>query len=169
MIVFAEPLTQAAYAPFGAILSADRDDIAPKPANQGTAWRRDFLIDVTSERPGARLNLASFRCSPRLDWPMPLRLLEKHPASTQVFLPMNAKRYLVVVALGQNDPDLSTLRAFLAGPTQGISYFAGVWHHPMIALDDTTDFACAVWEDGSADDCTVRDLSDRGVTLSLGG
>lgn len=167
MLVVAEPLTAAAYAPYGRVLSADRDDVPAKPANQGTAARRDFLVELANHRPGARLNLASFRCAPRTGWPMPLVLLEKHPASTQVFVPMNARRYLVVVALGGEGPDLGTLRAFLAGPTQGISYHPGVWHHPMIALDDSTDFTCLVWEDGSEGDCTVVDLRDRGVALAL--
>lgn len=167
MIVVAEPLVTAAYARFGDVLSADRDDVRAKPANQGTAQRRDFLVSVQNDRAGARANIASFRCTPRTQWPMPLALLEKHGASTQLFVPMNAQRYLVIVALGGEQPDLSTVRAFMAGPTQGVSYRPGVWHHPMIALDAVTDFACLVWEDGSDDDCTVVDLSARDVTISL--
>jgi ureidoglycolate lyase len=151
-----EPLSHAAFSPFGSVISADRDDIASRPANQGTAARQDFLAEVVDLRPGrAKLNLAAFRCAPRPGSRVELHLLEKHPASTQVFVPMNARRYLVVVALGGDRPDLSTSRAFLAGPTQGIGYAPGAWHHPMIALDEPTDFACLVWEDGSEGDCVV--------------
>ena len=73
---------------------------------------------------------------------------------------MNARRYLVVVALGGAAPELSTARAFVASPTQGIGYRAGVWHHPMIALDAPIDFACFVWEDGSTLDCETFALQE---------
>lgn len=165
--VLAEPLTQVGYAPYGDVLSADRSDVAAKPANQGTAERRDFLTELVSLRPGATLNVCSFRCAPRLDWPMRLALLERHPGSTQAFVPMNARRYLALVALGDDAPDLSTLRAFVATGTQGVTYRPGVWHHPMIALDARIDFTCLVWEDGSAGDCDVRPLADAGIEVAL--
>jgi ureidoglycolate lyase len=127
-----------------------------KSANQGTARRFDHLASLENLRPGrATLNVAVFRCAPRPPPPLAVGLLEKHPASTQIFIPMNARRYLVIVALGGALPDLSTLAAFVATGAQGISYFPGVWHHPMIALDGEIDFTCLIWEDGSEDDCTV--------------
>ncbi len=166
-VVFAEPLTAAAYAPYGDVVSAARDDVASKPANQGTAARRDWLVDLANHRSGARLNVASFRCAPQRAWPRPLALLEKHPHSTQVFVPMSARRYLVVVALGGDAPDLSTARAFVASGAQGVSYRPGVWHHPMIALDEPTDFACFVWEDGSEGDCVVSPLADGALVVGV--
>ena len=48
-------------------------------------------------------------------------------------------------------PDLSTLKAFHAKTTQGISYHPGVWHHPMVALGSVpTSFACVVSESKEA-------------------
>jgi ureidoglycolate lyase len=125
-------------------------------ANQGTARKFAHLAALDDLRPGrAALDVSVFRCAPRPDAPFAVELLERHPASTQVFVPMNAERYLVIVALGGERPDLGSLRAFVASGTQGVSYRPGVWHHPMIALDRTIDFACFVWEDGSEGDCTV--------------
>jgi ureidoglycolate lyase len=66
---------------------------------------------------------------------------------------MNARRYLVVVAEGNDSPDLATLSAFIAEGTQAIAYHPGIWHHPMIALDAAIDFVCVVFDDGTADDC----------------
>lgn len=159
-----EPLSARAFAPYGAVLSADRDDLSARGANQGTAARRDHLADLTNPRPGARLNLASFRCTPRDLSTFRVSLLERHPFSPQVFVPMNASRYLVVVALGDDAPDLDTLRAFEALGTQGVAYAQGVWHHPLIALDAPTDFTCLVWEDGGPDDCVEHPLS---IALAL--
>ena len=78
----------------------------------------------------------------------------------------NYYRYLVIVTLGGDAPDLSTLAAFIAHGTEGISYRPGVWHHPMIALDHETDFICLVWEDGSRDDCTIVSYG-RGVDADV--
>jgi ureidoglycolate lyase len=98
--------------------------------------------------------LCLFRSQPFTGENFSVTLLEKHPGSTQVFIPMGgATRFLVVVALGGDEPDLATLRAFVAGGSQGITYRPGVWHHPIIALDRVTDFFSLVFEDASADDC----------------
>ena len=165
----AEPLSPESFAPFGAVISADRSDITGRAANQGTAARQDFLTPIEDLRPGrARLNVAAFRCAPRGPFPLRLALLEKHPMSTQVFIPMNAARYIVVVAPGGEKPDLSAARAFVAGATQGVSYGPGVWHHPMIALDHPTDFTCLVWEDGSPDDVVEHPFEgDDGLIIEL--
>lgn len=149
-------LTPDAYAPYGHVIMASPRGEAGSTANMGTARRFQRLAELVSTRPdSATPNACLFRCQPRLAWPMELSLLEKHEASTQLFSPMNASRYLVIVALGGDTPDLSTLAAFVASGTQAITYRPGVWHHPMIALDAETDFFCLVWEDGTARDCTV--------------
>ena len=89
--------------------------------------------------------------------PFEVKLLERHLYSTQSFIPMTCskvlltgashteltyqQRYLVVVAHNNsktNKPDLSTLRVFVAAANQGITYYPGIWHHPMIALDSVT-------------------------------
>lgn len=154
--VQAVPLERDAYAPFG-------DVIAAKPgfrsANQGSAQKSEHLAELVDLRQGARPNLSVFRCAPR-EVPFEVKLLEKHGASTQVFVPMNATRYLVIVAKGDAEPDLSTLTAFVASGAQGITYRPGVWHHPMVALDQQTDFFCLVYEDGSDADCTEAPLPE---------
>ncbi len=154
MAILARPLTADVYSPYGAVIMASPRGEPGRPVNQGTARRWDNLASLENLRPGsAALNISVFRCEPRPTGAIPVALLEKHPASTQIFLPMTAARYLVIVALGGSDPDLATLSAFVASGAQGISYSPGVWHHPMIALDAEVDFACLVWEDGSDEDC----------------
>ncbi len=150
------PLTVEAYAPYGQVVMAAPRGAPGKPANQGTARRFDRLASLVDLHPaGASLDVSVFRCQPRGAGPFAVALLEKHPASTQLFIPMNARRYLALVALGGDRPDLATLAAFIASGTQVLSYRPGVWHHQMRALDGETDFACFAWEDGSADDCVV--------------
>ncbi len=154
-----EPLTVAAFSPFGFVVSAGLR--AGTSANQGTALRFDFCAELSSTRPQARANLAVFR-STQKSLPFALRLFEKHPCSTQTFLPMVCRRYLICVAPTSADggPDVLSARAFVCGPGQGISYHVDVWHHPIIALDDDADFAMLAWEDGSPQDCVEHPLAE---------
>jgi ureidoglycolate lyase len=78
---------------------------------------------------------------------------------------LTAGAYVVVVALGAEAPDLATLRAFVVERGVAVSYRPGVWHHPMIAVEAVTDFACLVWEDGTAEDAVVHALN--GAQLAL--
>lgn len=161
MRIACQPLTPDAYAPYGHVIMAAPRGEPGKPANQGTARRFDHLGSLENLRPaGSALNVSVFRCAPWPAGPLAVALLEKHPASAQAFIPMNARRYLVIVARGGERPDLATLAAFVATGTQGVSYLPGVWHHPMIALDTAIDFTCLVWEDGSAGDCVEAPFSE---------
>ena len=66
-------------------------------------------------------------------------MMERHPLGSQAFLPVTDVRYAIVVApAGELDP--SGLRAFITQGWQGVNYAKGVWHHPLIALGDVSDF-----------------------------
>ena len=55
-------------------------------------------------------------------------------------MPLAALSYLVVVAPGDDAPDVQALRCFVAEAGQGINYARGTWHHPLLSLHATTDF-----------------------------
>eukprot|EP01137_Pigoraptor_chileana_P009672 Opistho-2@58271 len=156
----AVPLTDDNFRRYGQVISAKQSSVE---ANQGTAQRFNHVAQLENARGGpAKPNLCVFRSVPR-QLPFEVKILERHYYSTQAFIPMmtaKSHRYLVVVALNGRDdkPDLSTLGVFLASATQGINYNAGCWHHPMIALDNVTDFACLVWEDNTSKDCQVESI-----------
>jgi ureidoglycolate lyase len=154
-----QPFSAAAYKPYGNAIGAD-EEASFVLANMGRAKRYNFLSDVENLRPdSAKLNLCVFRCSV-IKLPLQVELLEKHQHSTQVFLPMSkTSKYLAIVCLGGNEPDLSTLSAFIVEGAQGISYHPGVWHYPMAALEEEIDFACLVWEDQTKEDCEVFKFS----------
>ena len=158
-----QPLSVSAFAPFGQVVSAGLQ--LGSSANFGTAERFDFCADLRSTRPGARSNLAVFRSTAR-QLPLQVKVLERHPCSTQVFLPMICSRYLVCVAptLPGGGPDLDGLQAFACVAGQGVAYAPGTWHHPMVALDGPGDFAMLAWEDGTALDCEVLQL---GLTVRV--
>jgi len=160
------PLTPEALAPFGDVVSAGLG--AGASANQGTAVRFDWTARLESTRAGARPNLAVFRSVART-LPIEITLLEKHPCSSQTFLPLICARFLVCVAPALHDgsPDLDGLVALLGTPGQGVSYHRDVWHHPIVALEEPADLAMLAWEDGGPLDCVEFPL--REPVRILGG
>jgi len=164
--VRAQALTPEGFAPFGDVVSAGLR--SGTSANQGTAVRFDHAAVLQTLRPNASPNLAVFRSSPQ-PLPFPIRLLERHPLSTQVFLPLICSRFLIVVAptSAAGGPELSALQAFLCTPGQGINYRPGVWHHPIIALDSAAEFAMLAWEDGTAGDCEEWTLGEATLHIEV--
>lgn len=147
-----EPLTAEAFAPFGQLIAAGVGNAVS--ANQGNALRTNWAAQFDHSRVHAKPNLAVFRSAART-LPLQLKLFERHPCSTQAFLPLIVGRMLVCVApdLPDGSPDLARARAFVALPGQGINYRRGVWHHPIVALDSDADLAMLAWEDGTPLDC----------------
>jgi Ureidoglycolate lyase len=92
----------------------------------------------------------------------------RHRWSSQKFLPLDAGRWLIVVAphaFGPGRPDMDQARAFSATGTQGVTYGADVWHHPFTVLDRPARFAVSMWRQGDAEDEGVR----AGRPLSVSG
>ncbi|MBX3188894.1 MAG: ureidoglycolate lyase [Labilithrix sp.] len=156
----ARPLTREAFQGFGDVVIAERADITPTMVNFGTAARRDHAAALENERAHAKPNLATFRCTPWSRFPVIAESMEKHPGSSQLFVPMKVDRYLVVVAPGDDAPDVLGLQAFLAEPGQGVVYGPGVWHMPLIVFGSPAEFVMFVWEDGTPLDCVVAKLRE---------
>lgn len=148
----AQPLTPAAFAPFGQVIA--RRAGGGRGANQGTATRFDFAADLVNLRPHARANLAVF-CSVARTPPVTIRLFERHPCSSQAFMRLDGGRMIVVVAppSAEGSPDVAAAVAFVVPPGAGINYAPGVWHHPIVAPDRDAELAMLAWEDGGAEDC----------------
>lgn len=168
--VNAEPLTPSTFAPFGAVISSQHTSGDSASANYGTATKLFKLSPVTNNYDRAPSKIPStanwnlFRCSPPLHLisndVYSSKVLERHPYSTQTFLPLGRPAwetaYMVIVAPDDPSglPDLSGVRAFLCRGDQAVTYGASTWHAPMIALGATTDFAVLIHENGVSDeDC----------------
>lgn len=209
-----EPYTVTATLPFAAEL-----------ANQGTAIKyaaiaslRNLYADgqAPSGRP-AEARMTMFVCGARMPLPPPppsssstapqrqkdddgveVKVLERHPFTTQTFIPLTAdasKRYLVIVAPslppstldeglpvpdpskscsstsspsplpGRGMPDLTRLTAFIATCEQAVTYGAGTWHAPMVALgppNTTVDFLVFQFaNDEAVEDCQEVALESK--------
>jgi ureidoglycolate lyase len=152
-----EPLDPAAFRPFGQVL--DRTDARPtRSINDGTAWRLHDLAQIDADLVGAHSALSLVRATPRV-LPFRLQCLERHRLGTQAFVPLDAARWIVIVAEGDSEPDLRTLRAFLATGKQGVNYARGTWHHPLVVIEREASFlAVDRVADNGTEDCEVRDV-----------
>ena len=146
--ILAGPLQHDAFAPFGAIVRA--------PAETG---RIPIAGALQNLRTGAQPTLTASRSLPAT-LPLTSQMMERHRHSTQTFLPLDAARYLVVVAPNGSGggPDMKLARGFLVPGDTGISYRADTWHHAHLVLDRLASFAVLMWRDGSADDIEMRQL-----------
>lgn len=164
-VLEATPITREAFAPFGVLIACPGAGES-REVNEGTAERWDDQATCDNHRAGAKLNIATFQARPR-SLPFEVVTLEKHPFSTQIFVPLHAARYVVVVAEGKDAP--GPLHAFVVSGSMGIAYGPDVWHHTLLVLDSPASFACFVWEDGTSEDCRVVELEEAARrTLSIG-
>lgn len=132
-----EPLTGAAFAPFGDVIEAEGAEHFP--INAGFAERFHDLARIDVAAAGGHPLVNIFRGQPR---PAPLRLtlMERHPLGSQAFVPLQDREWLVVVADGADPLEPRALRAFRATGRQGVNYARNVWHHPLIVLTPDHEF-----------------------------
>lgn len=134
-IVKIQPLTAAAFAPFGDVL--DTCGAPDRLINAGLCGRYHdrAKLDFSDGRAGISLFLAE-PC--RL--PLRLDLVERHPEGSQAFLPMTLAPFLVVVAPDEGGSP-GQPQAFVTGPGQGVNYHRGIWHGVLCPLSEPGLFA----------------------------
>ena len=131
-----EPLTKAAFAPFGDIL--DASGTPDKIINAGLCGRHHdkAMLDFG---PDGRAGISIFNAQARR-LPYVLDLLERHPEGSQAFLPMTGEPFLVIVAPDENGVP-GRPRAFLTAPHQGVNFHRGTWHGVLTPLAEPGLFA----------------------------
>src|SRR5438874_9805845 len=88
-------LTAKAFAPYGDVIETEgREHVA---INAGTAERYSDLAQVDVGAAGGRPLISLCRATP-VGLPLRLRLMERHPLSSQAFVPLSRVPFLIVVA-----------------------------------------------------------------------
>jgi ureidoglycolate lyase len=149
------PIDAAAFAPYGWL--ADAEGAAGRPINDGSSQRIDEVGELQLTADGGEPCLAVFRAQPR-DPHGPWQVLERHCLGTQTFVPMGGAPYVVLVALGDAQPDAHTLAAFAVAGHQAVTLRAGTWHHGLIAPQGG-DFV-VIERRGTEVDCELATLAD---------
>lgn len=137
-ILHAEPLTRAAFAPFGQVI--EMEGAHHYPINAGACERYHDLARIELGGLAAR-PVISLMHSRGFALPFTLTLVERHPFGSQAFYPLSKNPFLVVVAPDMGDMP-GTPRAFITAPGQGINIGMNVWHGVLTPLGDAADFLC---------------------------
>ncbi|KAA0700590.1 ureidoglycolate lyase [Neorhizobium sp. P12A] len=130
------PLTKATFAPFGDVIEADPATM--RYINGGTTERFHALASPEAAGEGARVIINLFRGQPRA-FPYEVGMMERHPFGSQSFSPISGRPFLVVVSADEAGRP-GRPQVFLAHGDQGVNYRRNVWHHPLIALGEPSDF-----------------------------
>jgi ureidoglycolate lyase len=143
MIIKAQPLNAAAFAPFGQVLAW----------SPGDPERQDHAAKLFNDRPGARPNLRVNRTQ-HITLPHTATLIERHRHSSQMFAPLSGGTFLIMVFLSDKNghPILESGLAFVGTGNQAINYNVDTWHHPFLALEAPGTFLTQRWEDGTSGD-----------------
>jgi ureidoglycolate lyase len=221
----ARPLNQDEFSSFGTVIENPAPGLVPTAslsrvppnavqANQGSALK---FLDVTHmldlygsavSKRSSKAVMNMFVCAPRdlrssssgfVQGLFPVEVLERHPFTTQTFIPLGLSpaeqakaRYLVIVAPslppssndqsfpvptgdnlpGRGLPDLTRLRAFIATGAQAITYGAGTWHAPMVAIGQKLiDFVVVQFANGvGIEDCQeafIEAENGRGTQITV--
>ena len=120
-----------------------------------------LTADVDEE--GGRPLINIFTSTP-LPQPLEIRIMERHPLSSQAFIPLNGRPFLVIVA-PPGDFDATQLRAFVARGDQGVNYHRGTWHHYCLALEDVSNFL-VIDRGGEGVNCDEVEV-DEGLFIEL--
>ena len=148
-----EKLTENNFADFGEVVSIHNKE--SKTINSGFASKySDVALLDTNEEQGH------------------ISMLEKHPFFSQTFIPRHSSPFLVVVAPPAEKPSIEKLKAFITNGDQGISYSRGVWHFPLISMNDNSQFIVIDRkyneELDTIEQCEEVSLGDIKVVLELG-
>lgn len=135
-ILTAQPLTRAAFAPFGDVIDTDWDNHFP--INAGKCERYHDLAKVEAEGPNARVLISIFRGTP-YDFPLRLGMVERHPLGSQAFVPLSPAPFLVVVCPDEGESP-GVPRAFVTRPGQGVNYRRNLWHAVLTPIGGSQDF-----------------------------
>jgi ureidoglycolate hydrolase len=159
--VAVEPLDATGFRPFGSVIEpggADDPTLNRAPGHMAYMWVHQQL-----EYPKppfvatCRYHFRGTRCE----------YLQKHPASTVVLIPLDAKPSVIWVALDRDgEPDLAGARAVLLDGRRGLVVNPGTWVRYAYPVLDSADFAYISAREDPEDDIVRRFIErDDNVVL----
>lgn len=133
MLLEIEPLTREAFAPYGDVI--EKFGALCFETNGGQALRYHDLARLEGAKQGRRPLLSIFHARP-YSMPLQIVLMERHPLSSQAFVPINGTQFIVIVGEASTKPTGEHLRGFVTNGIQGVNYRPGTWHHPLVTLTE---------------------------------
>ena len=169
--IVTKPLTKADFAPYGTVIEPyDKEKQTSDNCyqiNNGYATRHHAIAEC--ELDGGIVGMSIF-CAKKREIPIALSVMEYHPFGSHAFFSMNGQDYIVVVApKGEPPQSAADLEVFYAKSHQGVQYDANVWHHPLLALGQDSDFLVIDRINGEGNNCHELDINDWQVFIEIEG
>lgn len=133
-----ERLTPELFEPFGEVIQKKSNSDVLMNSGRFERYLNLATIDTSASDGFTNIGIVSSRVATEL--PYRIQMVERHPLGSQAFVPLRRFSFVVVVAPAGDNVDPGELRAFRTDGEQGINYYRGVWHMPLISLEAGQDF-----------------------------
>ncbi|MBX3598061.1 MAG: ureidoglycolate lyase [Rhizobiaceae bacterium] len=134
--IIAQLLTRESFAPFGDVI--ETEGAHHYPINGGKCERYHDLAKVEATGTNARVLISLFKGTP-YEFPLSLKMVERHPFGSQAFIPLSPRPFVVIVC--HDTPDgPGEPHAFITHPGQGVNYPRNLWHGVLTPVGEPQDF-----------------------------
>ena len=163
-----EKLTTKNFSQFGEVISIENNEFIT--INDGYAKKYADLAQIDTQEQNGQTSVHIFVAKKR-QFPLQITMLEKHPFFSQTFIPRGNTPFIIVVSPPAEEPVIENIRVFISNGDQGISYSRGVWHFPLISIDDNSQFIVIDRKHNTdldtIEQCSVRDIEDVDIYVEL--
>ena len=153
-------ISRSNFSSYGDLISTD--DINPMNINDGYAKRFDNLANLDTSKDSGKTIVSIFSALKRT-FPMKIHMMEKHPLSTQAFIPMKETTFLAFVAPSGKSPEIDKIQSFIIPPKMGINYKPGIWHFPLISTENINFLV--IDRKGSGDNLIIHKFEKEKIIL----
>ncbi len=136
-ILEAVPLTRNAFSEFGETI--ELESARKISINRGLTTRFHDLFTLDCDAAGGHPSVNVFRTDP-LPLPYRVEVMERHPISSQAFLPLDKNPFFILVAPSGDTVRAEDLILFQSNGHQGVNLFRNIWHHFQIVTGCQRDF-----------------------------
>ena len=163
-----EVLTADNFQLFGEVLSTENKESIT--INDGFASKFPDIVKLDTKEAEGETSVHIFVAKKR-QFPLQITMLENHPFFSQTFIPKNNTPFIVVVAPPSEEPVIENIKAFITDGDQGISYSRGVWHFPLISMNDNSEFIVLDRKNNididTIEQCIVKSIDNIDISLEL--
>ena len=153
-------ISRSNFSSYGDLISTE--DINPMNINEGYAKRFDNLANLDTSKDSGKTIVSIFSALKRT-FPMKIHMMEKHPLSTQAFIPMKETTFLAFVAPSGESPEIDKIQSFIIPPKMGINYKPGIWHFPLISTENINFLV--IDRKGSGDNLIIHKFEKEKIIL----
>ena len=162
VIITPKAISKENFLKFGDVISTK--NIEPININNGYAKRFDDIANLNTSKDNGETTISIFAALKR-DFPMKIDMMEKHPLGSQAFIPMKESIFLALVAPQGDKPEIDKIESFIIPKGMGINYKPGIWHFPLISLENMNFLV--VDRKGPGDNLVIQNLEKENILLKF--